>query len=185
MPVRLWRPEPLRRPEEAALPGDRYLLDADAVSSFRKPRPNPHLVSWISAAHARGDGFALSAHTVFELHAGASYVREHDPARADEIERWIDALISQDDLVVVPVDAAVARVYAAMFTNRALKNFVFPGPGSKRPKSGGDLVLAATSIVTELRIVSLNVRDFSVIAGHIPQMPPLAEIVSAAPGPRP
>jgi len=52
------------------------------------------------------------------------------------------------------------RVYARMFADPAMKTFVFPDARSKQPKSGVDLILAATAIQHGLVVATGNVQHF-------------------------
>lgn len=144
-----------------------FLLDTDIVSNTRKAKPHPKLLYWLGEVSP--NDLAISAMTVFELEAGISLLRSRgNGAKADEISLWLDGLIAAGSLPVLPIDHLVARLYGRMFATPALKNFLFSTPASKQPKSGGDLVLAATAIIHGGTIVTNNARDFRAIHAHFP-----------------
>lgn len=142
-----------------------YLLDTDVISNFRK-RPHPKLVEWIKSTDP--DDIAVSVITVFEIQAGINYARESAPAKADGIDRWLHGFMLAGGMSILPMDTQVARLYADMFTTPGLKNFLYPDPNSKRPKSGADLIIAATAITHHATIVSFNQGDFEAIHSYFP-----------------
>ena len=142
-----------------------FLLDTDVVSNFRK-KPHPNLVAWLKAVNA--NDIAVSAMTVFEIQTGINYVREHDAAKAKDIDDWLRSFLLAGGMSILPVDADVARLYGNMFTTPELKNFLYPDPDSKRPKSGADLIIAATAIVHEATVVTINRADYERIHAHFP-----------------
>lgn len=68
----------------------RYLLDINIISEVRKSRPHGALLAWLS--ELRDEQLCLSAVTLGELQAGVELTRRQDPAKADEIEAWVDQL---------------------------------------------------------------------------------------------
>ncbi|MGE0419065.1 MAG: PIN domain-containing protein, partial [Acetobacteraceae bacterium] len=78
-----------------------YLIDTNVVSELRKPCPNPRVIAWLEQVSDR-DLF-LSAVTVGELQAGVEITRRQDPAKAAEIEAWIDQVAAVWN--VLPLDA--------------------------------------------------------------------------------
>ena len=68
----------------------RYLLDTNVLSETRKPKPHGAVVAWLTGL--RDDQVFLSAVTMGELQAGIELTRRQDPAKASEIERWVDEL---------------------------------------------------------------------------------------------
>jgi len=152
-----------------------YLLDTDVVSNFRKNRPHPNLLKWFAAVPP--EEIAISTMTVFEVQSGASAVRPLDPAKADEIEAWLDGFLL-NGFHTLPVDIEIARLYGRMFVTPSLKSFVLPDPNGKRPKSGVDLILAATAIVHGATLVTINRKHFVSIHDAYP-LPSLYDPFSA------
>ena len=66
-----------------------YLLDTNIISELRKPRPHGAVVAWLQA---RDDAeLYVSVVTLAEIQAGIELTRDQDPAKAREIEAWLDA----------------------------------------------------------------------------------------------
>jgi toxin FitB len=120
-----------------------YLLDTNVVSELRRPRPHGALLAWLRAV-SDADIF-LSAVTIGELQAGVEMTREQDPAKAKEIETWLEQVAQTYN--VLPMDAGIFRAWARLM--------------HRRPDDLiEDAMIAATAIVHDLTVVSRNVRDF-------------------------
>ena len=65
-----------------------YLLDTNVVSELRRPRPSRAVLDWIADVPA--EQLFVSAVTVGEIQAGIEITREQDPAKAEELEIWLD-----------------------------------------------------------------------------------------------
>ena len=121
-----------------------YLLDTNVVSELRRPRPHPSVLAWIRDVPA--ESLHLSAVTIGEIQAGIEVTRTQDPAKAVELEAWLDArLLGGFD--VLPVDAAAFREWARLMHGRSETLIV-------------DAMIAAVAVVHRLTVVTRNVRDF-------------------------
>lgn len=123
-----------------------YLLDTNMVSELRRPKPHKAVLTWIADIPA--DRLFLSAVTVGEIQAGIEITREHDAAKADALEAWLDRVV--DGYGVLPMDAAAFRAWARL----------------KHRKSDTlleDAMIAATAIVHRLTVATRNVRDFETL----------------------
>ena len=120
-----------------------YLLDTNVVSELRRPRPSGAVLDWI--ADVAAEQLFLSAVTVGEVQAGIEITREQDPAKAEELEVWLDKV--QASYAVLPMDAATFREWARLMHR-------------KSDTITEDAMIAATAIVHRLTVVTRNVRDF-------------------------
>ncbi len=120
-----------------------YLLDTNVVSELRRPRPHGAVVAGLRDIAAKD--LDVSAVTLGELQQGIETTRGRDPAKAAEIEAWLDRLA--DTYNVLPMDARAFRCWARLMHRRS-----------------GDLIedamIAATAMVHNLVVITRNVRDF-------------------------
>lgn len=120
-----------------------YLLDTNVVSELRKPKPHGAVVQWLQEA-ADAD-LHVSAVTIGEIQAGIELTREHDEAKAAEIEQWLE-LVS-GSYSVIPMDADAFRAWARLM-HRASDTLY------------EDAMIAATAKVHKLTVVTRNTTDF-------------------------
>jgi predicted nucleic acid-binding protein len=120
-----------------------YLLDTNVVSEFRKPRPHGAVVAWRRSIPLHQ--LAVPAIVLAEAQAGVEITRKQDPAKAAELESWIDAVVSY--YTVVPADAAIFREWARLMH----------GVSSDQ---SADAMIAATAKIMGLIVVTRNVKDF-------------------------
>jgi predicted nucleic acid-binding protein len=121
-----------------------YLLDTNVVSELRRPRPHGAVVSWIGSIPDRD--LHIAAVTIGELQAGVEVTRTQDPAKAAEIEAWVDQVAGTYN--VLSMDAAAFRIWARLM-HRASNTLIEDG------------MIAATATVHGLVVVTRNVRDFA------------------------
>lgn len=121
----------------------RFLLDTNVVSELRKVKPHGAVVAWIRTL--RPEQIFLSALTIGELQAGVELTREHDPAKALEIENWLSLV--EGSFAVLPMDAACFREWARLKSGKSSELLE-------------DAMIAATARVHGLEIATRNQRDF-------------------------
>jgi toxin FitB len=120
-----------------------YLLDTNVISEMRRPRPNAAVVAWISAIPS--EELFLAAITLGELQAGVEMTRQQDPAKAKEIERWIDAVAGTHN--ILPADGVIFRQWAQLMQHRSVD--LIEGA-----------IIAATALVHNMTVATRNSRDF-------------------------
>lgn len=120
-----------------------YLLDTNVISELRKPSPHGAVVAWVRGV--ADEDLHLSAVTLGELQAGIELTREQDPAKADEIESWLDLVASSWN--VIALDGRTLRAWARLMHRRS-DDLLMDG------------LVAATAITHHLVVATRNVRDF-------------------------
>ena len=127
-----------------------YLLDTNIVSELRRPKPHAGLVAWIS--EIADHDLHLSAVTIGELQSSIEITRNQDPAKADEIESWLEQVAQSYN--VIPMDAAVFRLWAKLMHQKS-DTLVM------------DAMIAATAMLHNLTVVTRNVNDFKVFRSKV------------------
>lgn len=120
-----------------------YLLDTNVVSELRRPRPHGAVVAWLQSVDDAS--LFLSAVTLGEIQAGIERTREQDPAKAAEIEAWLERVASAWN--VLAMDAAAFREWARLMHRQSDTLYE-------------DAMIAATARTQGLTVVTRNVADF-------------------------
>lgn len=123
-----------------------WLLDTNIVSEMRKARPHGGVLAWMNR-HAQADLF-ISAATIGEIQVGIERSRRANPAKAAEIEAWLETFAADDRILAA--DSAVFRQWAKLMSGRS-------------PGLNMDAIVAATATVHRLTIATRNVRDFEAL----------------------
>ena len=122
---------------------NRYLLDTNIVSELRKPRPHGGVVAWLKSQAE--DQLFLSAVTMGELQAGIERTRRQDPAKAYEIESWLDQVAGS--FQILPMDTRCFREWGRVMDQMPDQLLE-------------DAMIAATARVHVLIVVTRNETDF-------------------------
>ena len=120
-----------------------YLLDTNVVSELRRLRPHGAVLAWLDSVSTRP--LFVSAVTVGDIQAGIERTRERDPAKASELEAWLEKVIASND--VLAMDAQAFRRWARLVHG-------------KSRDLDDDAMIAATADIHGLTVVTRNIRDF-------------------------
>lgn len=132
-----------------------FLLDTNVVSELRRPRPHGGVVAWIQSVDDAE--LYLTSVTVGEIQAGIEITRDQDPAKAGEIERWLDQVC--DTFNIHNMDGSAFRQWAQLMHRQS--NTLYE-----------DAMIAAIAKVHQLTVVTRNVVDFS--SFDVPLLNPFA-----------
>ncbi len=122
---------------------NRYLLDTNVVSELRKPRPHGGVLAWLN--HQAEEQLFLSAVTLGELQLGVERTRRQNPAKAHEIESWLDQLSASYQILAM--DAPCFREWGRIMEG-------------KPDQLLEDAMIAATARVHHLIVATRNEGDF-------------------------
>ena len=121
----------------------KFLLDTNVISELRKLRPHGALLNWYKSYSS--SAFGLPAIALYEIQAGVEVTRQQNPAKAIEMELWIESLIRETQ--ILPFDGIAARAAAHMMHTQS-KVLI------------EDAMIAAIAKVNGLTVATRNTRDF-------------------------
>lgn len=121
-----------------------FLIDTNIISEVRKGRRCDARVAAWYASIDDGDLY-LSVLVLGEIGKGIALARPRDPAKADALEVWLDAVATAFGDRILPIDRAVADRWGRMSGHRTVSTV--------------DGLLAATAKVHGLTLVTRNVAD--------------------------
>ena len=120
-----------------------YLLDTNTISEWRKPVPNPGVVTWLQSA--RRETFYISVLSVGEVRRGIERLRSRDPLQAESIDTWWTELVATFPTRTIGVDSEIADLWGRMDAVHQIPHV--------------DGLLAATALVRGWTLVTRNVGD--------------------------
>jgi len=121
-----------------------FLLDTNVVSELRKRRPHGAVLAWLQSVDDAD--LHLASVTLGEIQAGIERTREQDPAKASEIESWLDQV--SDTFNILSLDGPAFRCWAQLMHRQSDTLYE-------------DAMIAAIAKVHQLTVVTRNVADFS------------------------
>jgi hypothetical protein len=129
---------------------DRYLLDTNVISEFRKAKPHGAVVAWLASLSV--EQLVLPAVVIAEIQDGAEITRRQYPVKAREIEIWLDEIMAS--FSILPMDGQVFREWSRFMAGRS-------------PDLAEDAMIAATARVYDLTVATRNVKDFEAFAVRV------------------
>lgn len=122
----------------------RFLLDTNVVSETRKLRPHGAVVAWLDSL-VREQVFFPSV-VFWGSQVGIESTRKQDPAKAQEIEAWVEDMVSTQQ--ILSVDAASFRECARLMQGKSQDLLE-------------DAMIAATARIYGFTVATRNERDFA------------------------
>jgi toxin FitB len=120
-----------------------YLLDTNVISELRKAKPHGAVLAWMESV-LNAQKYLCSV-TVGEIQAGLAITRLQDPAKAQELDAWLEKLTAYYD--VLPMDALAFREWARLMHRRS--NLL-----------SLDAMIAAIAKTRGLTVATRNTSDF-------------------------
>lgn len=129
-----------------------FLLDTNVISELSKRAPNRRVASWLDENET--EGMWTSAVTVAELLTGLADLP--DGKRKSDLTQLIGELLARFAKSPVAFDNWAAEEYARIVSSRKSRG---------RPIEPFDALIAATAVVHNLTLATMNVKDFEGIEG--------------------
>lgn len=125
-----------------------FLLDTNVISELRKAKSNkadPNVITWAQAQSTQN--LFISSITILEIKMGILKQERNNPEHALILKTWLNEhVLKAFSDRILPFDTSAAMVCAQLHV---------PDPKSER-----DAMIASTSLVNGLTLVTRNVKDF-------------------------
>lgn len=129
----------------------RYLLDTNIISNVVKPEPSELLLAWW--AEQRDDDLFISSLTIAEIRRGI--LEKPRGRKRDALDAWFAGPERPQSLFagrVLPFDDKAGLIWAHLMAE---------GKAAGRPRSGLDMIIAATARANDCLVVTDNEKDFA------------------------
>jgi toxin FitB len=125
-----------------------YLLDTNVISELRKAKSgkaDDNVIAWANGVSAAT--LFISVITILELETGVLLVERRDPTQSAVLRSWLNAhVLPAFSERILAVDTAVTQRCARLHV--------------PEPRSDRDVIIAATTLVHGMTIVTRNIDDF-------------------------
>ena len=121
-----------------------YLLDTNALSELRRPRPHGAVVAWLRSVPDHM--VFVPAIAIDEIQLGIEATATQDPAKAREISAWLDGILPTSQ--IIDATPAIFRTWARLIAKTRRDLLV-------------DALVASTAIETGMSVATRNIRDFA------------------------
>jgi predicted nucleic acid-binding protein len=138
-----------------------YLIDTNVISETRKKsKANPGVLQFFQHAIDHSEKLYISVITIGELRRGVCLIRYRGDARqADQLEKWLETLLSQYRDHVLDVNSDISQVWGALRV--------------PHPQNALDKQIAATALIHELTVVTRKEKDF--VSSGVPVLNPFQQ----------
>ena len=143
-----------------------FILDTDIVSNLRKKRPHPAVKQWVM--DTGWENLSMTVVSVTEIQRGIERTRTSNLALAQNLERWLDGMLTVGEPMLLEMGVHAARLFARMLETPDLRHFVAGDPRAKEQATGADLSIACIAIAAGRVVASGNTRHFSQINDRFP-----------------
>lgn len=126
----------------------KYLLDTNVISEWNKPKPDSSVMRWLG--EAKEDDLFISVITLGELWHGIE--RLPQGKRRAALAQWVEQdLSTRFEGRVLGIDERITRIWGVLLAESQQRG---------RTIHAVDALLAATSQVYSLTLVTRNTKDF-------------------------
>lgn len=121
-----------------------YILDTNVISAGRRLERNAKLAIWLHAQ--REDDLFLSVISVSEIARGIRQQEKRDPDFAANLREWLNRTETLFQDRILPFTSRDAQVWGALSADTG--------------HAGADLMIAASALSHQAKVVTRNTSDF-------------------------